>query len=358
MTTLKKGLSLFLALVMVMCVLNVSVFAATDEYVMPDNVAVIIKKMQNLDADKDGSYTTGDVSAVLKAAAGIVESDDYSCYDINGDDYVSIADAKATLDAVTGITPVVTDEEILTVFNERSNSVKGTLPGFKKTETVDCSSILITTKNAPVSDLNVTNLEYDKYVSKLVKVMNSFPYNLALNDEMRAELKKMEASAKAAYEPQTRKKTILSGAAWMNDHYSIYPISGFMDSSRLKYDDVKTISYDMINGSIKIDITMGNYSYSGSQYPDSIDLAGKIKLPYGRVFNLPTFDSDEGTVEKIDLKNGKISLKFDYLDCHVEESDYSYNYTASVKAAKDPDSDLEMTTTTSASFTEEYKVGR
>ena len=89
-----------------------------------------ILKMQRLDADKDGTYTTGDVSSVLEAAAGIAQDGDSEDYDINGDGYVSLRDAMVTLDAVTEVAPVVTQEELLAIFNERINSVKKNLPGF------------------------------------------------------------------------------------------------------------------------------------------------------------------------------------------------------------------------------------
>ncbi len=341
-----------------MCIMNVSAFAATEQsYAIPAEVQASINKMQRVDANKNGTYETGDVTQVLKAAAGIATDDDYSKYDINGDGYVSVKDAKATLNAITGVESVVSQEELLAVFNERVNSVKNenTLPGFSRRETLDCSSILVTTKNAPVSDLNVTNLEYNKYVDKLVNLMNSFPYNLALDDSMRAELSKMQAAAKDAYEPQYGYSA--TGKGEDTEHYNNYPVGKTMWSSRLTMSDIKSIGYTMTGGRIVITLKMGNYSYTGENCP--VELNERIVTPYGKAFNLPHLDESDGSkVNSLALRDGEVELGIDYKTYDCLKAVYSYEYTADIKAAKDPSSDLEMTTKTTATFEERYVFNR
>ncbi len=338
--------------------MNVSVFAETTEgeaYAIPDEIQANITKMQLVDANKNGTYETGDVTQVLKAAAGIATDDDYSVYDINGDGVVSVKDAKATLNAITGADSVVTNEELLAIFNERVNSVKTVYPGFSKRETLDCSSILITTKNAPVSDLNVTNLEYNKYVEKMVKLMNSFPYNLALDDSMRAELAKMQAAAEDAYEPQYGYSATVK--ADDTNHYNNYPVGHVMWGSRLTMDDIKSISYTMTGGRIVITVKMGNYSYTGDNCP--VELNERIVTPYGKAFNLPNLDESDGsTVNSLSLSNGEIELGIDYKTNDCLKAVYSYGYTAEIKAPKDSESELEMTTKTTATYEERYTFNR
>ncbi len=355
---MKKGISLLLAIIMMACVMSVSAFAAADTgYTIPADIQATIKKMQNLDANKNGTYETGDVTQVLRAAAGIVAEDDYSKYDINGDGYVTVKDAKTTLNAVTGVESIVSDEEILAVFNERANSVKAVFPGFSKKDTLDCSSILVTTKNAPMADLNVTNMEYVTYVDKLVAIMNKFPYNLALDDSMRAELANMQKAAQKAYDPQNGSSAVLKGSAYANAHFNTYPAGHTQWSSRLTMADIKDISYTMTGGWIKMTIKMDNYSYSGDNCP--IELSERINTPYGKAFNLPELSEKDGSkVNSLAFKDGLIEFNIDYKTSDCIRAEYSYEYTADVKAAKDPDSDLEMTTKTTATLSERYTFNR
>ncbi len=354
---LKKILSVLIAVAMLMSVMSISAFAETKALTAVEKSII---KMQNVDADLDGTYTTGDIAKVLQAAAGIVEEDDYTKYDINGDGYVSVRDAQATLNAVTGVAPVVTQEELLAVFNERINSVKKSLPGFTKREIVDCSSILVTTKNAPQSSLNVSNLEYDKYVDKMVNLMNTFPYNLALNDEMRAELKKLQISAENAYKPQSRSVAVGRGADYEDEHTDLFVVGGLSWSSNLTMNDIKSISYTMTGGRFSITITMKDYSYAGNAYPTGVaGLSARSKLPYGKAFNLPEFDESDGsTVNSVALRGGEIDFQMDYKTADVLKAEYNYEYTADIKSPPDKDSDLEMYTKTTAAVTERYVVNR
>ncbi len=350
---------MFLAVMVLACAMSVSGFAAGG-YTVPADTQAIIEKMQNIDANHNGTYETGDVTRVLEAAAGIVQDDDYTKYDINGDGKVTIKDAKKVFGVVTGTDSAITEAELMKVFNERVNSVKNVYPGFTKTETVDCSSILVTTTNAPLDDLNVTNLEYDQYVKKMVKLMNSFPYNMFLNAEMKKELEKMEDAAIAAYEPQSRRSVVGPTVSNNTEHYDNFPVSNTNWSSRLTLADIDSISYSMKNGRIIISITMGSYSYVGDNCPTT--LQKRINTPYGKVYNLPALSEADGSeVNKFSVKNGTIEFAFDYKTADVLKAEYAFEYNSDIKAPKDkenPDNELEMVTNTTAEMKETYVFSR
>ncbi len=362
-TILKKVLSIILAAVIFASVMSVSVFAettettentqTTTEYQMPDDVQTIITKMQNLDANKNGTYETGDVTKVLSAAAGIVPADQVMAYDINNDGVVSVKDAQKALNVIAGVDTLFTKEQLFKVFNERVNSVKKVFPGFTKRETLDCSSILVTTKNAPLDDLNVTNIEYNAYVAKLVKLMNTFPYSLALNASMKAELEKMQKAADEAYDEQRRSTAVGKGKTQETAHYNNYPVSNFMWASNLTISDIYSINYTMSGYRIVFTLKMKNYSYKGDDCPTSLE--EKAKTPYGKVFNLPELSETDGSVvNSLDLRDGEIILQIDYKTSDCLKAEYYYEYCADVKAPKDPESDLEMTTNTTAEMKESY----
>lgn len=357
MIILKRIISTLLAIVMLFAVMNVSAFAADET---PTAVQESITKMQKLDADKDGTYTTGDVSAVLKAAAGIAEDSRNTAYDINGDGYVSLRDAHATLNAVTGVTPVVTQDELLAVFNERLNSVKKTLPGFTKREIAQCSSILVTTKNSRISSLNVTDLEFDKYVEKLISVTNSLGSFAGNNSELKAEIENMKAAAENAYKPQSRSVAVGKGEDYEGDHIDLFVVGGLTWSSNLKMSDIKAISYTMTGGRFVFTITMNNYSYTGNEYPTGVaGLAERAKLPYGKAFNLPEFDESDGSkVNSVALRDGKIEFAMDYETSDVLKVEYTYEYTADIQSPPDTKTGMEMKTKTTAEMTERYIVNR
>ena len=316
--------------------------------------------MQRVDADGDGTYTTGDVSAVLRAAAGIMEKDDYSSYDINGDGYVSIRDAQATLKAVSGNESVVTQAELLAVFNERVNSVKKTLPGFTKREIAQCSDIRITTKNAPLDGFNVTNLEINDYAAHIESVLKNPFIGAILGSEGDAMVKELKYRAQNAYNPQSRSVAVGIGTAYKNEHLDDFVVSGLSWSSNLTLNDIKGISYTVTGGRIVITITMKEYSYAGNAYPTGVaGLSARTKLPYGKAFNLPEFDESDGsTVNSVVLRDGEIEFAIDKDTADVLKAVYVYGYTADITSPPEKDSDLVMSTKTTAEYTERYIVNR
>lgn len=357
MIILKKTLSVLIAVTMLMSVMSISAFAETTELTAVEKNII---KMQRVDADGDGTYTTGDVSAVLKAAAGIAEEDDYEKYDINGDGFVSVRDAQATLKAVTGVEPVVSQAELLAIYNERINSVKGDLPGFTKREIIQCTNVLVTTKNAPYDAFNVTNLEFNEYVAHLETEMSKPPLSWILGSQKDTMLNELRAAAQNIYKPQSRSVAVGRGEEYKNDHTDLFVVSGLNWSSNLTTSDIKGISYTMSGGRFVITITMKEYTYVGDKYPTGVaGLSARTKLPYGKAFNLPEFDESDGSVvNSVTLKDGEITFSMDYKTSDVLKSVYNYTYISDIKSPPDKDSELEMITKTTADSTETYVVNR
>ena len=344
---------------MLMSIMSISAFAETKELTAVEKSII---KMQRLDADNDGTYTTGDVSAVLKAAAGIAEEDDYEKYDVNDDGYVSVRDAQAALNAVTGVQPVVSQAELLAVFNERINSVKKTLPGFTKREIAQCSSIKITAKNSPVPEMDVTNMEMSKYPAHIESAFSKNPIIAAvMGSKLDTMIKELKVTAENAYKPQSRSVAVGRGEEYADEHTDLFVVGGLSWSSNLTLSDIKSISYTMTGGRIVITVTMKEYTYVGDNYPTGVTgLAARSRLPYGKAFNLPEFnESDGSTVNRVTFRDGKIEFSMDYKTSDVLKAEYSYEYTADIKSPPDAEyPDYEMSTNTTAETTERYIVNR
>ncbi len=248
---------------LVLCI-AIGIFGVTATAAVDDAVAeAAMAKLQKLDIDKNGSISTLDASQYLKAAAGIIDTSEVD-YDFDADGSVSVLDAQKVLRVVAGVDSALTQEEALALFNEGINSVKTVRPGFEKTATVVCPSIKVTTMNAPISQMNVTNLEFDQYVDKIIKLMNTFPYNLALDDAMKAQLEEMRVQAAESYKPQVSTKTVLKAS---NSHYTYFPVNNLGWSSRLTLADIKSIACTIENGAIVYTLKMNDVTYVGDEYP-------------------------------------------------------------------------------------------
>ena len=350
---MKKVLSLLLVLSIAIGLFGVTASAAGETTVTAE---AAMAKLQKLDADIDGTISTADAAQYLKAAAGIIPSSDID-YDYDADGKVSVVDAQKVLRVVAGVDSPVTQEEALVLFNEGINSVKTVRPGFEKTATMVCPSIKVTTMNAPIKEMNVTNLEFDQYVEKIIKVMNTFPYNLALNAEMKAQLEDMRVQAKNSYLPQVTTKTVASRS---NMHYTYYPVNNLGWSSRLTMADIKSITCVIDSGSIVYTIKMNDVTYVGDEYPTgAAGFSKRQALPYGKVFNIPAFDESDGsTVNKVSFSNGTVVYKQDYRTGDSLYSDYTYNYVIDMTAAPQEDSELVMKTVTTTNVNENYVMNR
>lgn len=306
-------------------------------------------KIQRIDADGDGAYSTSDAAEFLRAAAGISADSGNEKYDLDFDGSVSVVDAQQALRIVSGIVPVLDAEETLELFNERINSVKTVRPGFDKTETLQCPSVLVTTSNVPLNSLNVTNLEFNKYVDKVVGALGSF-----MTDEQKKEMKQQAIDI---YLPQTATKTV---AARSNSHYSYFPVNNLGWSSKLTADDIKGATCQVVGSDIVCTITLPEVTYIGDEYPTgSAGFSKRQALSYGKVFNIPSLDESDGsTVNKVQFKNGKVVLKVDVLTGDVLSADYSYTYICEIIAPPQDDSTMVMKTATTANLTDKYIMNR
>ncbi len=353
---MKKILSVLLVISMMLGIFVISASAADETANLTDAQKSMLK-IQRIDANGDGAYTTLDAAEFLKAAAGISADSADEKYDINLDGCVSVTDAQKALKIVSGIEPVLDSAETLALFNEKINSVKTIRPGFEKTSTIQCPSILITTTNAPVADMNVTNLEFDKYVDKIIKVMNTFPYNLALNDEMKAQLNEMKADAAEAYKPQTTLKTVAKAS---NSHYTYFPVNNLGWSSKLTIEDIEGATCQVVGSDIICTVTLPDITYIGDEYPTGASgFSKRQSLTYGKVFNVPGLDESDGsTVNKVQFRNGEIVIKVDISTGDVLSADYAYTYYTEIMAAPQEDSELTMKTATTANTIENYTMNR
>ena len=351
---MKKLLSIVLVIGMLMSVMSMSVSAADDATPLTEEETAFLM-MRRADIDKDGAYSTKDASMLLRAAAGIIESNDE--YDLNLDGDVSLDDAQKMLRISANLDSLASKEVLFNIFDTKLDSVKKVKPGFDKAVTMVCPSIKVTTTGAPDDRLNVSNMEYKNYVNTLVNVMNSFPYNTMLDDEMKKELELMKKSAVEVYQPQTETKSV---AATSNSHYTNFPVDNLGWSCNLNLDEVNTISQTVADGAIQLTITLGEYTYEKTKTPYPTGSAGfseRQKLPYGKIFNIPALDETDGSVvNKMVFKNGKVIVKLDIETGDVVGVDYSYSYTSSITSPKAENSDLVMKTVTTSNVSENYEM--
>ncbi len=351
---MKKLLSIVLVIGILMSVMSISVSATDDVTTLTEEEKAFLV-MRRADIDKDGEYSTKDASMLLRAAAGIVESNDE--YDLNLDGIVSLDDAQKMLRVSANLEAIASKDVLFDIFDTKLNSVKKVKPGFDRAVTMVCPSIKVTTTGAPDDRLNVSNMEYKNYVNTLVNVMNSFPYNTMLDDEMKKELELMKKSAVDVYKPQTETKSI---AATSNSHYTNFPVDNLGWSCNLSVDEVKTISQTVADGTIQITITLDNYTYEKNKTPYPTGSAGfsaRQKLPYGKIFNIPALDETDGSVvNSMELKNGKVVLKLDVETGDIVAVDYGYSYTSSITSPKSEESSLVMKTVTTSNITENYEM--
>lgn len=352
---MKKILSIVLVAVMMLSVVSVSVSAADASELTAGERAILV--MQRADVNGDAKYTTDDVSVILKVAAGIIEIENEEYYDLDLDGYVSVKDAQLMLEVVTGVGTLVSDADTLEAFNTLINGVKSKKPGFERSTTLVCPSIKVTTSGAPISALNMSNVEYSTYVNNFIKTMNTFPYSSLLTEEMKAELDAMEQTAVDAYKPQTETKTVATSS---NSHYTYFPVNNLGWSSKLTTADIKSIAYSVEGGCMIYTITMNDYSYTGDQYPTGTKgFSDRQKLPYGKIFNIPALQEDDSTtVNSVKLQKGKIVLKADLATGAVVSVDYSYTYISDVTSiTSDDSSTVTMRTATTTNVKESFVIG-
>ena len=293
---------MILAVAVIMSVLCVSVSAeeATELTAAEKNEILL----RNADANGDGFYSTADVTVLLKAAAGTGEDKD--SFDVNSDGVTSLEDAIMLLKHTSGIEPLLSNEEAVELFNAKLNAVKNRdtgLPGFEKTITATCNSMKITQDvqasglaSLVAGQMACTDLEYDKYVDKMVALMGSG--NMSAEDKENIEA--MKQSAKDYRKPQVEVVEAVAGD--YVDHFLDFPRDAMNTASEITTADISSVSYTM---------------------------------------------SDDGSkVNKIELKNGTVVVKFDSQTGAMKNANYSYNYYSDISAPEQSQSDLDFGTVT------------
>ena len=349
---MKKLLSILLATAMLLSVLCVT--ASAEDAVELTSVEKSELLLRNADANGDGSYSTEDVRVLLKAAAGTAA--DADSYDLNSDGITSLEDAIMLLKHTTNIEPLLSNEEAVELFNAKLNNVKNRetgLPGFEKTTTSTCNSIKITQEvtatgfaSLVAGQLACTDLEYDKYVDKMANLMDSGD----LDADTAESLEAMKQSAKEYRNPQT--ETVTGEAGSYIDHFIDFPRDAMNTASEITTADISSITYTLADGDIVFTLKLPNKTYTSFSAFEANS--------YAKVMNVVEYDEDDGsTLKKIDLKNGTVVMRFDYLTGAMKKVNYSYNYYSEVAAPEQVQSDsdygsikIKMTTKTTASFTE------
>lgn len=352
---MKKLLSLALATIMLFSVAIVSVSA--EESAELTEVELIELKLRQADANKDGTYSTEDAAEVLRAAAGVVP--DGEDFDFTGDGSTTVDDAIKMLRILSGMDTVITEEETLTLFNSKLNGCKADKPGFSKVATAQCRSMKISQDveasnsfvGALLGDMKFTDLEYDKYVEKMISMMDTDD----LSEEEKEQIEEMRESAETYKDPQYQYATVEANDYY--DHYKYFPREYNNVSSTLTIDDISSIKYTMLNGNICFYLTMPKTSYGTNAYPSD-----DSTIPYGKVFNLVDFGTSDGSVvNNITFNNGKITMYVDSVTGAVKEVNYSYDYSSDITAPPQTQSDatlgsitVTVRTKTSASIKEDF----
>lgn len=336
---MKKLLSMILAVAVIMSVLCVSVSAeeATELTAAEKNEILL----RNADANGDGFYSTADVTVLLKAAAGT--GDDKDSFDVNSDGVTSLEDAIMLLKHTSGIEPLLSNEEAVELFNAKVNAVKNRdkgLPGFEKTITATCNSMKITQDvqasglaSLVAGQMACTDLEYDKYVDKMVGLMSSG--NMTAEDKENIEA--MKQSAKDYRKPQVEVVEAVAGD--YVDHFLDFPRDAMNTASEITTADISSVSYTMSGGNIVFTLKLPNKTYTS--------LSAFNANPYAKVMNVVEFDEDDGSkVNKIELKNGSVVVKFDAQTGAMKNANYSYNYYSDISAPEQSQTDSDFGTVT------------
>ncbi len=330
----------------------------------------------NFDYNADGSVNLSDARTVLRVSAGLEAPKDGLIYDITGNgDGITMEDVKKIIGIVTGIDTEVNEcaEFNLELFKAELNNVKKERPGFTKTATAQCHSMLVTTHNAPTSELNVTNMEFDDYTNKSCDYMENLldgPAGLALKlqdpqayQEMKTYISDLRTQAKDIYKLNTTTTKINK----YSSHTYQFPINNNLNSCLLKIDDIKSIRCYEEDGYIVREVTMNDDTYIDNEFPTGSEglKERRENISYAKVFNIPDFDETEGTkqtsvLNSVTFKNGVIISKVDKLSGIPVSVEYSYTYVADISTIPEVDENgdegLQMDSVTTATNTESFVI--
>lgn len=313
----------------------------------PEQVA--LTKLVKADTDGNGTCNTADVQKILRTAIGIEADSEVT--DIDSSGYTSTQDALVLLKHLSGVEPLVTDAELLDIVNAKLNAVKTEKPGFTGVSTARCTSMKVTQKftsdnfliNAILADMNYTDLEYDKYIDKMVAQLESSKSSIQSDNKLtqaqkdaeiadiNQQIASMEKSKQAYKEEETITKTVSRGNA--TGHTRYFPLGDNETvSSKLTKSDINKITYSISNGEITLNIVMNSTSYNNSTYPKTQkDL---MTIPYGKAFNVPYLRSNESgsSITTAKYENGKITVSLDKDTQAIKKAVYSYSYFSDIKA--------------------------
>lgn len=356
---MKKILCLVLCLCMLTSGLCLNAFAA-------DSIDEITSLY---DYNADGDVNLADARTVLRVSAGLEQPRANLIYDLDGQDGVipTINDVKIVISIVMGIDVEIANQEfLLALFGNELDSVKTTKPGFTKVATNKCDQMLVTTRNAPDSSLNVTDMPFDQYTKKTCDYLEDAMGGIAgllLTSEQKAEIKagiaSMRKEANELYLPKT-KETVIEKR---NSHYATFPVNNVSKSCYLKIDDIASItSVETEDGYILRTVKMKNYSYTGDEFPTGSSKASerREKIAYARIFNLPTLSDSDSILNGVTFKDGEIISKVDKLSGLPVYVKYSYTYISDISTKqtydKDGNPNLQMDSITTAKVIEEFTI--
>ncbi len=347
---MKKIICLLLTVCMLTSVCAFGVSAA----LTPGDVA------SGFDYNGDGDVNVLDAREVLRISSGIKAPVEGKNYDLDGDGYITYNDVKKVLYVAAGIdVEIVENQEYsLGLFKTELNNIKDVRPGFTKESTVHCTSMKVTTTNAPSQfpGLNVTDVEFSKYVEILEDEVGLLGAIGSVGDM----IDEMKAQATELYKPQVSDKTV---AARSTSHYTEFPVNKLGYSCYLTIDDIASIRSYEDGDYFYREVTMNTDTYIGDEYPTGT--AGfKDRwqtISYGKVFNIPELsESDGSVVNSVTFKDGKIVSKIDKLTGMPVEIDYKFTYIADVSAPVEVDDKgnegIKMKTKATITTTEKYII--
>ena len=354
---MKKTLSLLLAVCLLMTAFSVNAFAADSSQEANANLtkeytAIFLGQLNRGDIDGDNKVTVEEASKILRIAAKLDEPQAGVNYDITGDGRVTTEDARRALRISSGLEMGATNEEIFEYFKNELNTVKKSFPGFDKKTTAKTTDARISVTGAPslllYPDINANNEEIVSYYKRTEKT-----WKLVASNE---EYNNMLDSAQEVYTPVETSKTVPAGS---NTHYTQFPIMSKTYTCKLDYEDIKGIKIVEKNGDFVITLTMNSYTYDEKNpYPaTSYDSTERENLPYGKIFNLPTFNSGGNyNLEKIVFDKGTVVLTVNAETGVIKDVNYSYTYTTTIKMNTDgEDTDgIEMRMKNVSSYNENY----
>jgi hypothetical protein len=343
---MKKALSLLLAVCLFITAFSVNAFAADSSQEANANLTkeyteAFLAKFNRGDLDGDNKVTVEEAAKVLRVAAKLDEPAVGIDYDLNADGKISTEDARRALRIASGLEIGATNEEIFEYFKNELNTVKASFPGFERKTTSTCKSAKIAIKSNPESILDTSETEFIDYIEDQKSMF------ILLGKK--AEYEELYADALAKYEPVVSNKVIAPGSS---SHYSYFPVATRPYSCYLSYEDIKGITIKESNGQFIITLTMNNYTYDEKNpYPaTAYEDDERLKLPYGKIFNIPQFSEAEVMdITKVVLDKGKVVLKVDSTTGKIDDVDYFYRCSVTgvlVETIKDDNgNEIVMTTT-------------